>query len=1482
MKIKSLLVLAISIFYSISAFAQLPIQNSTNTNKNKSSANPTFNLLQNAGGTFNIFGESKSPVYNNSLPFNKLAANCSGDDSPLAPQAADCNGASVTSIAFSNASRTLISGTANTITAVYRYKNAGVAPDGTVLDALVSITNYANNQDTNLNDFANDDLPAATAGFDQNLQPSIGLATLPNTTLNWNGSITYRIRFVVTGTSTPKRITVAAISIDNDGSTRCGGLKESVTYSTALNQVLTTATTAQTISGGTITAGANKVQTGIGTGADFASAALYLNVEEFNWTYSFSTGNNICNATNNNGGGGEVRYGSLNLNCQVRDFGRSFASTSLSGKVFNDVNGVTGGIADQTGTNVGGKLFATLVDANGYVLSSVAVANDGTYTFAKAFTGTYTVQLNTVQDIESNRAPAPTLPAGWVNTGENLGTGTGTDGAADGSLTVLVGTTAIINANFGIEQLPVPVSSTLATQNNPGGTISVTVPGNTFAATDPSTGGSVASLRITGFPANATSLTVGTVTYYPNTASLPTAGNCPTGTTCSVFPAAGVPVTSNAAGNATQTIKVDPISGGVTVGIPYVAIDNAGLASTTPAKVNVPFAAFSISGNVLNDTNGLRDMPNGIVNGSGTNAGGLFANLLDGNNRVVQTVAVPPSGVYSFAGVDQGTYTVQISINQGTVGSAAPATALPSGWINTGENIGTGAGSDGNANGLLSVTVGTADVANANFGIEQRPTVDSNVAATQTNPGGTNSATVPAATFSGTDATAVTNIRITSFPTNATSFTVGTTTYYPTTAAIPATCPTATCAAFPTTGGVTIAAEANGNPTPTIKVDPIDGAVTVVFTYVTVDAANVDSVATATASVPFSTVSLSGKVFNDFDGSANGVANQSVTNAGTDTGTTKLYANLLDSANNVVQSVLIPATGVYSFAGLNSGNYTVQLSTNQGTVGNAAPTKALPAGWVNTGENFGAGTGTDGTADGLLAVVVGTTSVTDANFGIEQIPLASDKTETVQNNPGSNVSVTVSPALFTGSDSAPGTITDIRVVSFPTNATSFTVGTTTYYPNQAAVPATCPTTTCAAFPTTGGLTIAAAANGNPTPTIKVDPIDGAVTVAIKFVTIDNAGFASSPDASAATVSIPFKLAPSSTSGVISGTLYFNGNPIQNALVSIIDTASNSKSFARTDADGNYNFDEKSVGKTYIVQPLSNKYSFNPGTSVVNLVDSALGLNFNSTAKKYHPKNDFDGDGRSDIAVYRPAGGNWYVLKSSDGQFSSFQFGADTDVPVSGDFDGDGKSDYAVFRPESGVWYIWQSKTQDLRAEQFGAADDKLVPADYDGDGKDDIAVYRKGNWYIRRSSDGAFEAKSYGADTDKPMTGDFDGDGKSDLTVYRPADGIWYTLQSTNQASSARQFGAETDVPTTGDFDGDGFADIAQFRSGIWYVQNSTTDFEASRFGAETDRSIVGDYDGDGRADTTIFRDGLWAIRNSGDGTVKYVNFGLPTDILVK
>ena len=65
-----------------------------------------------------------------------------------------------------------------------------------------------------------------------------------------------------------------------------------------------------------------------------------------------------------------------------------------------------------------------------------------------------------------------------------------------------------------------------------------------------------------------------------------------------------------------------------------------------------------------------------------------------------------------------------------------------------------------------------------------------------------------------------------------------------------------------------------------------------------------------------------------------------------------------------------------------------------------------------------------------------------------------------------------------------------------------------------------------------------------------------------------------------------------------------------------------------------------------------------------------------------------------------------------------------------DYDGDGFADIAVFRPATGDWYIWQSSSQTVITYTWGGGDDTPVPADYDGDGLADIAVFRPltGTW----------------------------------------------------------------------------------------------------------------------------------------------------------
>src|SRR5689334_11930631 len=73
--------------------------------------------------------------------------------------------------------------------------------------------------------------------------------------------------------------------------------------------------------------------------------------------------------------------------------------------------------------------------------------------------------------------------------------------------------------------------------------------------------------------------------------------------------------------------------------------------------------------------------------------------------------------------------------------------------------------------------------------------------------------------------------------------------------------------------------------------------------------------------------------------------------------------------------------------------------------------------------------------------------------------------------------------------------------------------------------------------------------------------------------------------------------------------------------------------------------------------------------------------------------DFDGDGRTDIAVFRPSTSFWHVRRSTDGGESLAYWGTPfTDQPAPGDYDGDGRADFAFFCPPDGYWYLTHSST----------------------------------------------------------------------------------------------------------------------------------------------------------------------------------------------
>ncbi len=267
-----------------------------------------------------------------------------------------------------------------------------------------------------------------------------------------------------------------------------------------------------------------------------------------------------------------------------------------------------------------------------------------------------------------------------------------------------------------------------------------------------------------------------------------------------------------------------------------------------------------------------------------------------------------------------------------------------------------------------------------------------------------------------------------------------------------------------------------------------------------------------------------------------------------------------------------------------------------------------------------------------------------------------------------------------------------------------------------------------------------------------------------------------------------------------------------------------------------------------------------------------------------PGFDFDGDGKTDISIFRPVDGAWYLQRSTSGLYGTlFGFGTDKIAPA--DYDGDGKTDIAVYRPETGIWYVFQSSDGTVAYYVFGLAEDLPTPGDYDGDGKADISVFRPstGTWYRQNSSDGSFFGMQFGASEDKPTLGDFDGDGKADIAVFRPSTGAWYQVNSSDGSLFGEIFGFGTDVTVPADYDGDGKTDLAVFRpsNGFWYIKNSNgAVYTAYPFGLSDDIPAPGDFDGDGKADLSVFRpsDGNWYRMNSSDGSFAAFQFGTNGD----
>lgn len=291
-------------------------------------------------------------------------------------------------------------------------------------------------------------------------------------------------------------------------------------------------------------------------------------------------------------------------------------------------------------------------------------------------------------------------------------------------------------------------------------------------------------------------------------------------------------------------------------------------------------------------------------------------------------------------------------------------------------------------------------------------------------------------------------------------------------------------------------------------------------------------------------------------------------------------------------------------------------------------------------------------------------------------------------------------------------------------------------------------------------------------------------------------------------------------------------------------------------------------------------------AVGNIFFDISDLNFTVTAGPAiaaRPPFDFDGDGKTDVSIFRPSNGQWWWLRSSNNQSFAAAFGNATDVIVPADYTGDAKTDVSIWRPSTGEWFVLRSEDFSFYSFPFGSAGDVPVPGDYDGDSRADNAVFRASSntWFIQKSGGGT-DIFGFGTVGDKPVVADYDGDGKTDVAIFRPSVGEWWIRRSSNGSVIAFQFGSATDRPVQGPYTSDNKADVAFWRpsTGAWFILRSEDgSFYSVPFGISTDTPVTGDYDGDGRFDTSVFRSSSanWFIDRSTAGTL-ILQFGTTTD----
>ncbi|HHO65735.1 MAG TPA: hypothetical protein ENJ71_04385, partial [Epsilonproteobacteria bacterium] len=217
-----------------------------------------------------------------------------------------------------------------------------------------------------------------------------------------------------------------------------------------------------------------------------------------------------------------------------------------------------------------------------------------------------------------------------------------------------------------------------------------------------------------------------------------------------------------------------------------------------------------------------------------------------------------------------------------------------------------------------------------------------------------------------------------------------------------------------------------------VTIDPEDGNITAVFSYTSTDSAGNVS-APRNIIMRFLDIQISGSVFHDYDG--NGIVDgDRISNLNGE----PLYVTLVNKENRILSSKLVSKKGRYRFDnsdGLQPNtNYAIIISTQKNVFSSILPEK-----WSYSGENINSlGRGKDGHKDGIIVVKVREKDIADIDFGLDIRPVAENKKQPTQLNPGGETQVVV--PVLEGSDAENGEKVRFYISELPKNATLYNNG----------------------------------------------------------------------------------------------------------------------------------------------------------------------------------------------------------------------------------------------------------------------------------------------------------------------------------------------------------------------------------------------------------------------------------------------------------